>query len=103
VRYNWSFENGCKTPHEVEGSQKTRPAGLVLAAMGFQGPERTLIDALALDTDARGNVKTSAGEYQTSTRAVFCAGDMRRGQSLVVWAIMEGRNAAHQCHAFLSE
>jgi glutamate synthase (NADPH/NADH) small chain len=102
VQLEWTFENGRKASREIEGSEKLRPAGLVLLAMGFQGPERTLIDALALETDARGNVKTPVGEYQTSTRAVFSAGDMRRGQSLVVWAIMEGRNAARQCHGFLN-
>ncbi|MDR2196913.1 MAG: glutamate synthase subunit beta [Coriobacteriales bacterium] len=86
----------------IEGTECERPAGLVLIAMGFLGPERTLIDALGLATDARGNVATSAGSYATSLDSVFCAGDMHRGQSLVVWALMEGRKAAEECHAYLS-
>jgi glutamate synthase (NADPH/NADH) small chain len=69
--------------------------------MGFLGPENTLIEALGLETDARGNVKTIAGDYQTSQSSVFSAGDMRRGQSLVVWSVMEGRDAARQCHESL--
>jgi glutamate synthase (NADPH/NADH) small chain len=85
----------------VEGTEDVRPAGLVLIAMGFLGPERTLVDALELACDTRGNVKTAPGSYATSLASVFSAGDMRRGQSLVVWALMEGRKAAEECHAFL--
>jgi glutamate synthase (NADPH/NADH) small chain len=86
----------------IEGTEEMRPAELVLIAMGFLGPERTLVDALALERDARGNVKTSPGSYATSLSSVFSAGDMRRGQSLVVWALMEGRQAAEECHTFLN-
>ncbi|MDR3315227.1 MAG: glutamate synthase subunit beta [Coriobacteriales bacterium] len=86
----------------VDGTDEIRPAGLILIAMGFLGPERTLIDALELECDARGNVKTRPGMYATSLESVFAAGDMRRGQSLVVWALMEGRQAAEECHAYLS-
>jgi glutamate synthase (NADPH/NADH) small chain len=86
----------------IAGTEQSRPAELVLIAMGFLGPERTLIDALSLQTDARGNVRTAEGSYATSLKSVFCAGDMRRGQSLVVWALMEGRKAAEECHAYLS-
>ena len=85
----------------VAGTEQGRPAQLVLIAMGFLGPERTLIDALSLQTDARGNVHTAEGSYATSLKSVFAAGDMRRGQSLVVWALMEGRKAAEECHAYL--
>ena len=85
----------------VVGTEQGRPAQLVLIAMGFLGPERTLIDALSLQTDARGNVHTAEGSYATSLKSVFAAGDMRRGQSLVVWALMEGRKAAEECHAYL--
>jgi glutamate synthase (NADPH/NADH) small chain len=85
----------------VEGTEDLRPADLVLIAMGFLGPERTLIDALELACDARGNVKTAPGSYATSLPSVFAAGDMRRGQSLVVWSLMEGRQAAQECHNFL--
>ncbi|MDR1422746.1 MAG: glutamate synthase subunit beta [Coriobacteriales bacterium] len=87
----------------IEGTETERPAGLILIAMGFLGPERTLIDALGLETDARGNVATASGSYATSLESVFAAGDMRRGQSLVVWALMEGRKAAEECHAYLNE
>jgi glutamate synthase (NADPH/NADH) small chain len=86
----------------IEGTEEIRPAGLILIAMGFLGPERTLVDAFGLECDARGNVKTAPGSYATSLPSVFSAGDMRRGQSLVVWALMEGRNAAEECHAFLN-
>ncbi|MDR2492862.1 MAG: glutamate synthase subunit beta [Coriobacteriales bacterium] len=101
VRYEWVTSNGRFGPREIEGSEAVRNAGLVLVAMGFLGPERTLIDALGLDTDPRGNIKTPEGSYQTSQEAVFAAGDMRRGQSLVVWSLMEGRDAAAECHAYL--
>jgi glutamate synthase (NADPH) small chain len=79
----------------VPGSEFTIDADLVLLAMGFTGPVRSgMIDQLELALDARGNVATAA-DYQTSVTGVFSAGDMRRGQSLVVWAISEGRKAAH--------
>jgi len=86
---------------EVEGTAEVLPAQLVLLAMGFTGPEKTLIDALTLDTDPRGNVKADYGKYVTNLPGVFAAGDMRRGQSLVVWAINEGREAARECDRFL--
>jgi glutamate synthase (NADPH/NADH) small chain len=86
----------------VEGTEEVRPAGLILIAMGFLGPERTLVDALELACDARGNVRTPPGSYATSLPSVFAAGDMRRGQSLVVWALMEGRQAAEECHTYLN-
>ncbi|MEZ5452725.1 MAG: glutamate synthase subunit beta [Thiothrix sp.] len=86
---------------EVEGTDEVLPADLVLLAMGFTGPEKTLIDALTLDTDPRGNVKAEYGKYTTNLPGVFAAGDMRRGQSLVVWAINEGREAARECDRFL--
>ena len=86
---------------EVKGTEEVIPAQLVLLAMGFTGPEKTLIDALRLDTDPRGNVKADYGKYTTNIEGVFAAGDMRRGQSLVVWAINEGREAARECDRFL--
>jgi glutamate synthase (NADPH/NADH) small chain len=69
--------------------------------MGFTGSEKTLIDGLKLDTDPRGNVKATEGVYATNVAGVFAAGDMRRGQSLVVWAIREGRQAARECDRYL--
>ena len=90
---------------EVPGSEFELKADLVLLAMGFLGPVQTgLIEELALAQDARGNVKAStegAGCYQTSNPKVFAAGDMRRGQSLVVWAIREGRQCARAVDEFL--
>ncbi len=90
---------------EVPGSEFELEADLVLLAMGFLGPVQTgLIEELGLEQDARGNVKAvtdGAGCYQTSNSKVFAAGDMRRGQSLVVWAIREGRQCARAVDEFL--
>ena len=82
---------------EVPGSEKIWPAELVLLAMGFVNPVATVLDAFGVDKDARGNAKAGTDElggYKTNVDKVFAAGDMRRGQSLVVWAIREGRQAA---------
>jgi glutamate synthase (NADPH/NADH) small chain len=88
----------CK---EIPGTEKIWPTQLVLLAMGFVGPEKLgPITDLALELDSRGNVKTN-GDYLTSREGVFAAGDMRRGQSLVVWAIHEGREAARAIDQFL--
>jgi glutamate synthase (NADPH/NADH) small chain len=87
---------------EVPGSEFEMPADLVLLAMGFVHPEhKGMIEELGVEKDERGNVKCDA-EYQTSVEGVFSAGDMRRGQSLVVWAISEGRECARHVDAFLS-
>lgn len=86
---------------EIEGSEKVLPAQLVLLAMGFTGPEKQIIRELELDTDPRGNVQAEYEDYRTSVDGVFAAGDMRRGQSLIVWAINEGRGAARECDKFL--
>ncbi|MCR4840465.1 MAG: glutamate synthase subunit beta [Lachnospiraceae bacterium] len=79
----------------VEGSEKTVPASLVLIAAGFLGSEKYVTDAFDVELDARTNVKTAFGAFASSKDKVYVAGDMHRGQSLVVWAISEGRNAAH--------
>jgi glutamate synthase (NADPH/NADH) small chain len=101
VRVNWSEGR----MQEVPGSEVDIPADLVLLAMGFVAPVRQgLLQELAVDLDARGNVKATtdgAGCYATSVPKVFAAGDMRRGQSLVVWAIREGRQCAREVDAFL--
>jgi glutamate synthase (NADPH/NADH) small chain len=90
---------------EVPGTEFTIPAQLVLLAMGYVHPvHEGLVDQLGVAKDARGNVKAptdGAGAYATSVGKVFTAGDMRRGQSLVVWAIREGRQAAREVDAFL--
>lgn len=69
--------------------------------MGFLGPEETILDQLSVDKDERSNAKAQYGKFQTSVKGVFTAGDMRRGQSLVVWAINEGRGAAREVDKFL--
>ena len=94
-------ETGRMTMKEIAGTEKTHPADLVLLAMGFLGPDDQLIDQLGLDRDPRSNVKADDHSYQTNVAKVFTAGDMRRGQSLVVWAIHEGREAARACHEYL--
>ena len=83
----------------VEGSNFEIKADLVLLAMGFLHPEQELLDGLGVDKDQRGNVK--AGTYETSVPGVFAAGDARRGQSLIVWAINEGRQAARMVDRYL--
>ncbi len=86
---------------EVEGSQFEMPADLVLLAMGFVSPVKNVLDAFGVDLDARGNARANTDDYITSTDKVFAAGDMRRGQSLVVWAIREGRQCARSVDQFL--
>ncbi|MFM8791767.1 MAG: glutamate synthase subunit beta, partial [Solirubrobacterales bacterium] len=85
----------------VEGSDFEIPADLVLLAMGFLHPEQGLPDALGCDLDGKGNVK--AGTYETSVQGVFAAGDARRGQSLIVWAINEGRQCARMVDRYLRD
>ena len=80
----------------IPGTEKEWPAELILLAMGFLGPEHTVSDPINLDYDQRSNYKTASGSYQTSIKKVFAAGDCRRGQSLVVRAIAEGREAARE-------
>ena len=88
---------------EVPGSESIVKADLVLLAMGFVNPVASVLQAFGVDTDARGNARahTDEGGYATNVAKVFAAGDMRRGQSLVVWAIREGRQAARSVDAFL--
>ncbi len=87
---------------EVPGSEFEMPADLVLLSMGFLGPtQKGLLEELGVETDARSNVKADTEKYQTSVAKVFAAGDMRRGQSLVVWAIREGRQCARAVDEFL--
>ena len=88
----WMRNNGAPPFEPLPGSEEAQPAGLVLLAMGFTGPEPALLDALGVATDSRGNVDAAA--YATSVPGVFAAGDARRGQSLIVWAIEEGRRCA---------
>ncbi|HVZ65642.1 MAG TPA: glutamate synthase subunit beta [Lacunisphaera sp.] len=102
VEIKWEKnEKGAFIPKEVPGTEKTRPAQLVLLAMGFLGPEQPLVKDLNLETDPRSNIKAEHEKYSTSVKGVFAAGDCRRGQSLVVWAINEGRGAARECDRYL--
>ncbi|NWK54684.1 glutamate synthase subunit beta [Verrucomicrobiaceae bacterium N1E253] len=94
-------EQGRFVPEETEGTLRTIDAQLILLAMGFVGPEQKIINQFKLETDARSNVKAEHEVYTTNVEGVFAAGDMRRGQSLVVWAINEGRGAARECDRFL--
>jgi glutamate synthase (NADPH/NADH) small chain len=97
VEITWEKDpNGRFVPKEVPGSEKERPAQLVLLAMGFLGPEQPLLDQLGVARDARTNIQADHGRYTTSVKGVFAAGDCRRGQSLVVWAFNEGRGVARE-------
>jgi len=102
INVEWAKDdNGRFFPKKIPGSEKTWPADLVLLAMGFLGPEDTILDELAIERDARSNAKAEEDLYATNVEGVFAAGDMRRGQSLVVWAINEGRGAARECDRYL--
>ncbi|GAB4340106.1 MAG: glutamate synthase subunit beta [Leptolyngbyaceae cyanobacterium] len=102
VQVQWERnEKGQFIPQPIPGTEKVLPAQLVLLAMGFLGPEQPLIDALGLDRDPRSNIKADYGKYATTIPGVFAAGDCRRGQSLVVWAFNEGREAARECDRYL--
>ena len=101
VRLAWKLDNkGQRRMEEVPGSEFVLKADLVLLAMGFVGPEKSLPEKFGAQLDGRGNVDVDAS-YMTSVPGVFSCGDMRRGQSLVVWAIWEGREAARGVDAYL--
>lgn len=89
-------KTGRRVMKEIEGTEQILPAELVLIAAGFLGCEKRIADAFGVELNARTNVNTEAGKYQTNVPHVFTAGDMHRGQSLVVWAIREGREAARE-------
>ncbi|MBT3307284.1 MAG: glutamate synthase subunit beta, partial [Alphaproteobacteria bacterium] len=98
VRLEWS---GGKM-EEIAGSEFDLPADLVFLAMGFVNPvHEGMLDGMGIEYDQRGNVDADTNQYKTSLDKVFAAGDMRRGQSLVVWAIREGRQCAHAIDEFL--
>lgn len=96
LKQEFDAETGRKVMKPVEGSEQEIPADLVLIAAGFLGAQGYAADAFGAEMNERTNVATEKGSYQTSTDRVFAAGDMRRGQSLVVWAIREGREAARE-------
>ena len=102
ARVEWQKDGGAMKMVEVPDSEFELPADLVLLAMGFVGPVAAgMVDQFGVAKDARSNVKASTDDYQTSVPKVFAAGDMRRGQSLVVWAIREGRQCARAVDEFL--
>ena len=102
VRVKWSKgEDGRFEMQEVPGTEEEWKADLVFLAMGFLGPEETLVPQLGLETDPRSNFKAEFDQYATSVEGVFAAGDCRRGQSLIVWAIREGRDAAREIDRYL--
>ncbi|EFA03092.1 uncharacterized protein LOC658584 isoform X1 [Tribolium castaneum] len=102
VNVEWTKdESGRWQMNQVPGTEKVFPADLVLLAMGFLGPERAIADQLELTLDPRSNFNTK--DYKTNLPNVFAAGDCRRGQSLVVWAISEGRQAARKVDEFLNK
>jgi glutamate synthase (NADPH/NADH) small chain len=97
---HWVQNNGLPPFEPIPGTEEERPADLVLLAMGFLGPEQPVLEQLGVEADARSNAK--APTYATSAEGVFAAGDARRGQSLIVWAINEGRQCARIVDRYLS-
>jgi glutamate synthase (NADPH/NADH) small chain len=102
VEITWvKNSSGRMVPQEVSGSEKVWQADLVLLAMGFLGPEDTIPSELKLERDSRSNVQAEYEVFETNVEKVFTAGDMRRGQSLIVWAIQEGKLAAREVDKYL--
>jgi glutamate synthase (NADPH/NADH) small chain len=103
VELEWKSEDGRASRFiERAGSEKVIPCDLVLLAMGFESPQKEgMIEALDVELDDRGNVKATEKDYKTNISKIFVCGDMRRGQSLVVWAISEGRECARKVDEFL--
>ena len=103
VHLESKLADGRMTMVEIPGSEEELPCQLLLIAAGFLGPEDYVPEAFGLIRDARSNVATVPGMYATGVDKVFAAGDMRRGQSLVVWGIVEGRGAAREVDTYLLE
>jgi glutamate synthase (NADPH/NADH) small chain len=105
IEVEWKLigENGSarRVPVEIPGTEKVWPAQLVLLSMGFLGPENSLLEQFGVAADGRSNVLAEYGRFHTSIEGIFAAGDARRGQSLVVWAINEGRGAAREVDRWL--
>mgnify|MGYP003433159384 CR=1 FL=1 len=102
VQVKWERnDKGQFVPVEVPGTEQQRPAQLALLAMGFLGPEQPLLAELGIECDPRSNVRAEHGRFATNLTGVFAGGDCRRGQSLVVWAFNEGRQAARECDLWL--
>jgi glutamate synthase (NADPH/NADH) small chain len=102
VEVEWIFKEGERPQlKELPNSEKHWDCDLALLALGFVGAENTIANQLGIEMDVRTNIKANTNDYKTNVSGVFAAGDMRRGQSLIVWAISEGRQAAHHVDAFL--
>ncbi len=102
IRVEWQKDaNGRPVLKQLEGTEQILPAQLALIAMGFLGPEDLVLNPLGIERDERSNAKAEYGKYSTNVKGIFSAGDMRRGQSLVVWAINEGRGCARAIDEFL--
>ena len=102
VEVEWLFKKGERPQlNEVPNTEKDWECELALLALGFTGAEMTLAEQFDLKMDFRTNIDASTKDYATNIEGIFAAGDMRRGQSLIVWAISEGRQAAHHVDAYL--
>lgn len=102
VEVEWIFKEGERPElKEIAGTEKEWKCDLVLLALGFTGSEKTLAEQFGLEMDFRTNIQASTKDYATNVPGIFAAGDTRRGQSLIVWAISEGRQAAHHVDAYL--
>ena len=102
VHVEWvKGNNGRLIPEDIPNTEEVYPAQLVLLAMGFLGPEPELLNQLGVEKDERSNARADYGKFSTTVEGVFAAGDIRRGQSLIVWAINEGRGAARECDRYL--
>lgn len=97
----WEYKNDCKVFHELKNTEEIIPAQLVLIAIGFSGTEQKLFDEFKIAKSARNNIEANEDDFTTSVEGVFAAGDSRRGQSLVVWGISEGRRAANAVSDYL--
>ncbi|MGB0880657.1 MAG: glutamate synthase subunit beta [Polaribacter sp.] len=104
VEVEWVFKEGERPQlKEVPNTEKKWDCDLVLLALGFTGSEKTLAEQFGVEMDFRTNIKATTKDYATNVSGIFTAGDMRRGQSLIVWAISEGRQAAHHIDSYLME
>lgn len=102
VEVEWIFKDGERPQlKEIPNTEKQWDCDIVFLALGFTGAEKTLPEQLGVETDFRTNIKALTNNYQTNVPKIFAAGDIRRGQSLIVWAISEGRQAAHHIDAYL--
>lgn len=102
TQIEWVNKDGRMVPAEIPGTEKTIKADLVFLAMGFTGPEQEVLNQSNINISIKGNIDAEYGEFSTNVGGIFAAGDCRRGQSLVVWAINEGRAVAKECDVFLT-